>query len=175
MEPAMEPVDVITYSFLCGKDQSTVTPYVNLIHSAFVTRRIGSLPLEPALMVANCGKHGNWVTQIAYADGKEHPVFDGYSKPQVTHSWLKQDGTLMIGTSVAKALELILKRCYPTMITRSMTWQALDDVIGMIGDVNSPTTLLGKIPSLSTSDGQVELYHAHLRSIKESLKNMVYK
>ena len=169
--------NVITYSFLSGEQTPSVTPYVNLLNmlqSRFLTRRLGTVPAQPTIMVANCGKHGNWVTMLP-GDSTEHPVFHGYSTLQVAHAWLKQDGTLMIGSSVARALETILKRTYPRLCTFSMTWQALDDVVGMIGDVNTPTTLLGKIPSMAQGEGQIQLYHAHLQRVKEKLMNMAYK
>ena len=140
---------VLTYSFLTEDTTVHVTPAVNDARGYYVTRRIGSCPARPKIVAIDAGKGGKWVSYLTDTEDKEHPVFAGWTKDQVTHSWLKQNGTVMVGNTLGKLLEHIVKRSYPRICVRNMTWMCLEDVLKMIGTVNDPTSLMGKIPKMA--------------------------
>lgn len=170
---------IITYSFATESTDVTTTQMVNMPRCYYRTCRLGSLPEHPTIMVANAGREGKWVANLITTMDKEHPVYNGWTKQQVTHSWLKQNGTIMVGTMLGQALECIVKRCYPALCVRSLVWQSLTDVVSMIGNVNDPTSLLGKIPSMActrvvspTLEQQVN-YVLHLASTLELAESKI--
>ena len=145
----LSTANIITYSFLAQGTTVHVTPAVNYANKYYMTRRIGSCPKRPKIVAMDAGKKGKWVSYLTENNTKEHPVFAGWTKDQVTHSWLKQNGTVMIGKDLSKMFENIVKRTYPRIRVRNLTWMSLEDVLKMIGTVNDPTSLMGKIPKMA--------------------------
>ena len=156
---------VLTYSFLTDDKTPHVTPAVSNKYGYFRTRRIGSCPKKPTIVVVDAGKGGKWVAYLAENCHREHPVFSGWTKDQVTHSWLKQNGTILIGNKTGKVLEDIVKRCYPRLCVRNITWMAYEDVLCMIGTVNDPTSLLGKIPRMACERIPSPTLHQQLEQV----------
>jgi hypothetical protein len=165
---------VITYSFLTENTSVHVTPAVNYANKYYMTRRIGSIPKRPKIVAMDAGKEGKWVSYLTENNTKEHPVFAGWTKDQVTHSWLKQNGTVIIGKDLSKMFENIVKRTYPRIRVRNMTWMSLEDVLKMIGTVNDPTSLMGKIPKMAYEripSPTLEQQIREIQGLSDSIRN----
>lgn len=151
---------VVTYSFASGTRTESFMRLFTQHKQTYLTRRIGSVPNSPVMMVANVYGRGSWVAFLKRSDTSEHGVFQGWSKKQVSHAWQACNGEVLIDCKLRALLRQLLDYHYPPEALGPVTWQSTEDVMCMM-DVNnhrnSPCTLIGKRPFKCPSTDQKQL------------------